>query len=354
MKAKTMRQWYRIVAQADGTAADLFVFDEIGKSFWNDEAVTAQRFIDEIRALPESVITLRVHVNSPGGSVFEAITIANALRAESRDRNRTVEMSIEGLAASAATIITSSGDSIKIADNAMMMIHDPIALVWGPAGEMRKMAEVLDQVRDSIIATYRWVSQLSAAELSDLMAATTWMSAEEAVKNGLATEVITPTAAVEDRFRPAAIAALGEIPEAYRDRIAALVGDRAAAASGDPAEAKAHPKDVVTLCQAAGLPELAASLLDLPIAKVGERLALAKQVRVLCQAAKHPDLASHFIRDGLSVETVRTTLQVLKAAIDNLQIDGALRPDAGASPKKPRVDTTAVYTRMNQPALKGA
>jgi ATP-dependent protease ClpP protease subunit len=338
------RTWYRFVAQADPTVAEIVIFDEIGASFWS-EGITAKQFVADLAALPDVVTTLRVRVNSPGGDVFDAVAIANALRSQSRDKKRTVEMSIEGLAASAATIITSAGDSIKIADNAMMMIHDPIAITWGPAAEMRKMADVLDQVRGAIIVTYRWVSQLSAEALGELMAATTWMSAEEALKNGFATEIVSGVK-VEAQFRPDALRRLGEIPAAYRERIAALGAEPAPAEPG-PAASVTGPEEVVRLCGAAGFPQLAASLLELPVATVQARLIQAKQIRVFCEAAKQPEFTDLFIRGGVSVDAAKEMLTIFTGKLDKVEIDAGLAPGQGAAGPKPQIDTAALYAARN-------
>src|SRR5262245_51437251 len=95
------REWYRIKAAAD--VAHLSIFDEIGRSFFNDDAVTARQFIAELEALPESVRTIVVHINSGGGDVFDAVAIANALRQQAQAKNRAVHTVVEGLAASAAS-----------------------------------------------------------------------------------------------------------------------------------------------------------------------------------------------------------------------------------------------------------
>jgi ATP-dependent Clp protease protease subunit len=357
-----MREWYRIAAQTDETVAELFVFDEIGKSFWSDNAVTAQKFVDDLKALPDVVKTIRVRVNSPGGSVFEAITIANVLRAQSRDQKRTVEMIIEGLAASAATIVTSAGDAIKFADNAMMMIHDPLAIVMGPAPDMRKMADLLDQVRDSIIATYRWTSQLSAKKLGDLMAETTWMNAEDAVKNGFATEVMAPVA-VTAKFRPEALEHLGEIPADIREKLAAfaetkttvtsLVTDavKAGLKSGEfDALVAEHfsPKDkvdakyVLTACE--GLfPKLATQLLDQPKADVDARVAHAKEVRALCETAKMPELAEGYVLAHTPIATIKAHLTVVTAKLDKVEIDTRHGDEKDPTPRATRLTSAQIY-----------
>lgn len=95
-------------------------------------------------------------------------------------------MHIDGLAASAATVVTSAGTSIEIAENALMMIHNPYMLTVGSADDHRTNAEALDRVRHSIITSYRWTSSRTEEELSAMMAAVTWMDADEAITNGFA------------------------------------------------------------------------------------------------------------------------------------------------------------------------
>jgi ATP-dependent protease ClpP protease subunit len=364
-----MRAWYRIQCKADETVAELSIFDEIGPSFFNDDAVTAKQFIADVRALPETVKTIRVHVNSPGGSVFEAVAIANALRTESREHKRTIEMRIEGLAASAATIVTSAGDSIAIADNALLMIHNPLAIVLGPAKDMREMADLLDKVRDSIVATYRWVSHLSVKAISDLMDATTWMNAEEAVKNGFATEVIEG-AAVTARFNPAAIDRLGAVPEPIKARLAEwtaadFLGEITWTPSNDsnhftitttdntagyvPKPIKADARFVLTACEGLS-PKLAALLLDLTEADVTARVAHAKEVAALCETAKLPELADGYALAHTPIATVKAHLTVVTAKLDRVEIDTRHNGDEGKKPAG-RLNAAAIYERRRTPQL---
>jgi ATP-dependent protease ClpP protease subunit len=210
-----MRNWYRLtpVAKEDGsdpTEAELFVFDVIGKSFWDDETVTAKAFIAELGALPKSVSKITVRINSPGGDPFDAHAIANALK----DHPAEIAVSIEGLAASAASLVAMGGGTITIAENALMMIHNPWTIAMGEAKQMRAEAEALDRIRIANIATYRWHSELSEARIAELMDAATWMNAAEALENGFATEIGAPmkAAALVD---PRIAAKLGPIPEKY-------------------------------------------------------------------------------------------------------------------------------------------
>ncbi|HEV8642163.1 MAG TPA: head maturation protease, ClpP-related [Methylomirabilota bacterium] len=351
----TARHWYRFLAQADPAVAELLIYDEIGSGFWS-EGVTAKQFVTDLQALPEAVKTIRVRVNSPGGNVFDAIAIANALRAQSRDKQRVVEMTVEGLAASAATIVTSAGDTIRISDNALMMIHNPIGLVWGPADEMRKTAGVLDQVRDAIVATYRWVSPLSVEAISELMDQTFWMSAEEAVANGFATEIVQGVKATAS-LRPEALRPLGEIPERHRARLEPLlkrVSHPRTPRTPAPRIA-ADARDILREC--AGFPELAEELVGAgaTLEDVRARLQQAKEIRGLCATAKFPELAEGYIAAKAPAAVVRAHLTTLGAKFDRIEIDAHLQPDAGAARPGPRINVVEIYRTLNtRPALKGA
>lgn len=219
----TREPWYEFKAEADESTAELHIFGPIGGGFFFDEdAVTGKAIAEKLDELPENIKTIRVLVNSLGGSVFDAVHIANALRRQRDELGRNVVVDIEAIAASAATIVTSAGNPIRIPRNALMMVHNPFGAAIGDSAEMRSLAEILDKVRNAIIATYRWVSQLSAKALGKLMDDTTWMEADEAIANGLATDISAPVKALAS-VDPQALSHLGEIPDKYRARVMALV-----------------------------------------------------------------------------------------------------------------------------------
>ncbi len=214
--------WYKFKAQADESSAELHIFGPIGGDFfWDEDAVTGKSIAQALDELPDNIKTIRVLVNSPGGKVFDAIHIANALRRQREEKGRSVEVEIEALAASAATVVTSAGNTIRMPRNALMMVHNPVALGMGDSGEMRSLADVLDKVRNTIIATYRWVSKLTANKIGKLMDDTTWMDADEALANGFVTDVSAPVKA-QALVDPQALSHLGEIPDEYRERVMAL------------------------------------------------------------------------------------------------------------------------------------
>jgi ATP-dependent protease ClpP protease subunit len=214
------REWFRIKAQADGgDVADLWIYDVIGEWFGG---VSAKELLDQLRTLPVETKTIRVHVNSPGGDPFDATAIHNLFRAQSAELGRTVEVLIEGIAASAATVVTSAGDAVKIARNALMMVHKPWGMAIGNADDMLELAQALETIEDSMVASYQRHSSLSPDELKALMLAATWMDAEEALARGFATEIVD-AAPVAASFAPTAARALGDVPEKFRERVRAFI-----------------------------------------------------------------------------------------------------------------------------------
>lgn len=169
---------FKIVAKEN--VATVWLYDEIGP--WG---VTAKMFADELKAAG-AIQRINVQINSPGGDVFDGLAIYNALVKHAA----TVEVEIDGYAASIASIIAMAGDTIRIADNAMMMIHNPWTIAMGEASDFRKTADTLDQVRDQLIKTYAKRTGQSAEALGQMMDAETWLESGPAVEQGFADEVL--------------------------------------------------------------------------------------------------------------------------------------------------------------------
>lgn len=177
-KAK-IRKPFTIEAKKD--EADLFLYEDIGDSW---DGTTAKLFADELKAVAD-VRTLNIYINSPGGSVFDGVAIFNQLRRHKARKN----VVIDGLAASIASVVAMVGDTITIASNGFMMIHNPWALAMGEAADFRKMADQLDKVRGSILDTYAERTGTAPNVISDMMDDETWMTAEEAVEMGFADSI---------------------------------------------------------------------------------------------------------------------------------------------------------------------
>lgn len=190
-----------------------------------DHGSTAMNIINQLKGLKDvKAITLRI--NSDGGDVFEALAIYNYLK--SLDAEVTVY--IDGIAASAASIVACSGKVI-MPSNAQMMIHNPFGMVQGDSEEMRAMAEVLDKVKDSIISVYEAKTGQDKKAIAKLMDKETWLSSMEALALGFCDEVITEEPEEdepqEEDITPMVeqyLATIDERVKAERDRIKELDG----------------------------------------------------------------------------------------------------------------------------------
>lgn len=167
--------WFEIRNSVSGGTAEIYIYDEIG--YWG---VTAQDFVRQLTALSVEAIDLRL--NSPGGDAFDGIAIHNALR----NHSAAVTVTVDGLAASAASVIAMAGDTIVMGNGAQMMIHDASGIVMGNASDMTAMAELLDSMSDNIAEFYAERAGGDTATWRDAMRAETWYNAQEAVSAGLA------------------------------------------------------------------------------------------------------------------------------------------------------------------------
>lgn len=181
--AADSRPWYRIVNLDDDGPARVDVFDEIGGS-WFSDGVTASGFTAAIAAIP-SAKALEVHINSPGGDVFDGIAIYNAIA----QRPGPVTTVVDGLAASAASFIAQAGKKRVVSPGSMMMIHDASGLCIGNAAEMRELADLLDQVSGNLADIYAAHAGKTSAAWRDAMQAETWYKAQDAVDAGLADQL---------------------------------------------------------------------------------------------------------------------------------------------------------------------
>lgn len=183
--AQAPKDWFRIqaaaVAEGESTSADVYIYDQIGETWWGG-GVSAKKFAEQINAL--DVDTIRLFLNSPGGAAWEGVTIMNSLR---RHRAR-VEVTVDGMAASAASLIAMAGDHITMNRGSMLMIHDAWGFAIGNASDMQETAAILDKLSASYADSYAARAGKDRDHWRALMKAETWFSAEEAVTAGLADE----------------------------------------------------------------------------------------------------------------------------------------------------------------------
>jgi ATP-dependent Clp protease protease subunit len=173
----------RLAVASKGDVVEIMLYGAIGRDWLGDgDGVTAKEFRAEVKKAKGKGINLRV--NSPGGSVFEG----SAMKAALDEHQGDVTVDVDGLAASAASFLIMGADTIRVASNALVMIHNPMSGVLGTAEDMRREAELLDKVRDQIIDAYLERSGAAREQLAAWMDAETWFTGQEAVDAGLADE----------------------------------------------------------------------------------------------------------------------------------------------------------------------
>jgi ATP-dependent Clp protease protease subunit len=178
-----MRKFWNWVRDETTGERTLYLNGEISDETWYGDEVTPKMFRDELMAGTGDVT---VWINSPGGDVFAAAQIYNMLM----DYTGKVTVKIDGLAASAASVIAMAGGDVYMSPVSMMMIHNPSTIAIGDSEEMLRAKALLDEVKESIINAYELKSGLSRAKISHLMDAETWMNANKAIELGFADKVL--------------------------------------------------------------------------------------------------------------------------------------------------------------------
>lgn len=191
-----MNKFWNFTDTGDGTRT-LWLCGSIADESWFDDDITPKAFREELSAGKGDVV---VWINSPGGDCVAAAQIYNMLM----DYPGNVTVKIDGIAASAASVIAMAGTQVLMSPTALMMIHNPLTVAIGDSEEMRKAIDMLSEVKESIINAYEIKTGLSRAKLSHLMDAETWMSAKKAIELGFADDLLFQsnegTASIEDSF----------------------------------------------------------------------------------------------------------------------------------------------------------
>ena len=169
--------------EAEEPERELIIDGTIAEESWWDDEISPAQFREE---LEQGDGPVTVWINSPGGDCFAASQIYTMLR-EYAGR---VTVKIDGIAASAASVIAMAGDQVLMAPTALMMIHNPATVAWGDVAEMQKAIEMLDEVKESIINAYEIKTGMQRAKISRLMDAETWMNARKAIELGFADGLI--------------------------------------------------------------------------------------------------------------------------------------------------------------------
>jgi ATP-dependent protease ClpP protease subunit len=306
------KTWYAVHASGEATerVIEVFVYGEIGA--WG---ITANQFVQDLRAMDDGVSPVVAAFNSIGGDLFDGLAMHNALsRLGERCTGR-----IDALAASAASVAVCGAHRVVIAANAMLMIHNPYTYTGGSAEDFRRVADVLDQTLEAIIAAYKAKApDIDDAELRRMVDAETWLTANEAVALGLADEV-------GDGVKVKACLGQGAVLQRFQNAPADLLAQLDEAPEPDPDLDPVDPPQVPPVvdsaklalmitqrCTAAGISNLIEPLLKSTqleseeIVTVG--LARAKAVNDLCVAARLPEFSAEYVAAGLDVTAVQARL----------------------------------------------
>lgn len=295
-----MKNWYTITNKASGPA-EVSIVGPIGNT-WDGEGVTAATFIKDFKAIKAQDVTLTV--NSPGGSLFDGLAIYTAMAASGKN----ITAKVLGLAASAASLLIMAASRIEMPKNTHLMIHKAGGGKFGNADDMRAMASVLDSLDASIAATYAARSGQSEDAIKAMLdQGDTWLTAEEAVKLGLAneaTELVKVTAEFD----------LAELPEAVR----------ASMQPPEPAPAPAAPTALAVQIEAAalaaGLGQFTAvfaldpKVTDAASAKAAIEAAL--EIQQFARVANQADRAEPLIRARKTPDEARAILISNEVAVD--------------------------------------
>ena len=293
------RHWYAIQQTADGEA-EVSIYDEIGFG-----GVTAKSFLSELKKLSGQRVHLRI--NSVGGSVVEGAAIYNALR---RHKGGLV-VHIDALAASMASVIAMAGDETLIADNALVMIHNPWGMTMGDADELRKEADILDKLKATLVNAYVRKTGMEAEQVAQMMDDETWLDATEAVALGFAD-------AIEDGIEAAA----SITPEAARARFDTFQNSMARKTTKSIKAEEAAPAEVV-----------AEPVVEQPVTDAAVDTSSEDNMNAELQAkvdALQADLAAKVEADTVRAQADEVTakeLETLKAEVERLTAESASKDE---------------------------
>ena len=172
-----MKKFWNFIQNEDTSETELLFNGPISEDTWWGDEVTPALFRDELSKVSGN---LTVWLNSPGGDVFAASQIYSMLK----NHKGKVTVKIDGIAASAASVVAMAGDETLIAPTARMMIHDPSTCAMGNKADMEKAIILLDEVKESIINAYETKSHLSRNKIAKLMSDETWLNAKKAHEMG--------------------------------------------------------------------------------------------------------------------------------------------------------------------------
>lgn len=320
------KPWYSITAAAAAdTPVEISIFDEINPWY----GVSAKAFITDLKDKTKGASCINLSINSPGGSVFDGLAIYNALQA----CKLPVNVKVMGIAASIASVIAMAGTTIEMPSNAMIMVHNASGGTWGNAEDMRDMADVLDKIDASIVGIYVNRTGKPEAEVRELLANETFLTAQEALDLGFATAIVDPVKAT-------AAFDVDKLPDSVKALFKATLPTPEPEPEDKPAGLAA---EIELEASAAGMSDFVAvwaadaKLTDLD--GIRAAIAEAKEIKAICALANRPDDAAGHIRARKPLADVRASIaQALADASDALHVD---------TTKQKRADPNAVPSAQN-------
>lgn len=186
-------------ASTDGKSADVFIYGEITKYAWEEYGeVSSITFKNELDSLGNDVEVINLYINSPGGSVFEAMAIIAMLQRHPAK----IISHVDGVAASCASVIPMISEKVIMPANALMMIHHAMTGAWGNATQLRKAADDVERISQSMCQYYldKAGDKLDSETLNEMLKEDTWLTAEQALEIGLCDEIVTANNAVAFAF----------------------------------------------------------------------------------------------------------------------------------------------------------
>ncbi|MEF9443638.1 Clp protease ClpP [Burkholderia sp. 1B3(2022)] len=339
---KRNRKWWDIRAQANAAGeVEIRIYNEIG--FWGTDA---QTFVTQLDAAAANASAIVVAINSMGGDVFDAFAIYNALRRHAGK----VKVRVDGVAASAASLIAMAGDEIVMPENAMLMIHHPHTIAAGEAGDFRRIADLLDNASAGILAAYVNRSGLSEDDVRAMMDSETWLTAAQAKDKGFCDAIEAPVKLAASASAAPLLARFASVPEVVQAAIDAA-GDLAPAPE-PPAPTPEPPmptppsppapdigalaSHVFNTLRDANLSDCAEGVISATglrdRATVDAAIQNATDIAGICLAANQMDLAAQFVASGLTPDQARARLFERMTA-SHQPVNG--RPDPKTAPVPP-------------------
>ncbi|MGH0480972.1 head maturation protease, ClpP-related [Bacillus cereus] len=199
MAKNKQNKFFQMKASANGKTADVFIYGEITKYAWEEYGeVSSITFKNELEALGDGIETINLYINSPGGSVFEAMAIIAMLKRHPAD----IISYIDGVAASCASVLPMISKRIIMPNNSLMMIHHAMTGAWGNAKQLRKAADDVERISQAMCQYYldRSGEKMSEEMLYEMLEEDTWLTAEQCLELGLCDEIVEANQAVAYAF----------------------------------------------------------------------------------------------------------------------------------------------------------